>query len=69
MTRQLKFVLIFVFTLVMITPCCLAQIKDSNEDRLAFKSMHIFNLKAKYSADELQIDPHLSPFAVQNNMV
>ena len=55
MTRQYNFVLIFVFTLAMLTPCCLAQIKDSNEDQLAFKSMHIFNLKAKYSADELQI--------------
>ena len=55
MTRQLKFVLIFVFTLAMLTPCCFAQKNESNEDQLAFKSMHIFNLKEKYTADELQI--------------
>ena len=55
MTGQLKFVLIFVFMFAMLTPCCFAQQNDSNEDQLAFKSMHIFNLKAKYSVDELQI--------------
>ena len=55
MTRQLKFVLIFVFTLAMLTPCCFAQNKESNEDQLAFKTMHVFNLKPKYTADDLQI--------------
>jgi hypothetical protein len=55
MTRQLKFVLIFVFTLVVVTPCCFAQKKDSNGDPLAFKTMHVFNLKPKYTAADLQI--------------
>ena len=55
MTRQLKFILIFVFILIMVTPSCYAQKMDTKEDQLAFKTMHVFNLKPKYTADDLQI--------------
>ena len=55
MTRQLKFIVSFVFILIMLTPCCFAQKNDTMEDQAAFKTMHVFNLKPKYTADELQI--------------
>ena len=55
MTRQLKFILIFVFILTMVTPWCYAQKNNTMGDQLAFKTMHFFNLKPKYSADDLEI--------------
>jgi hypothetical protein len=55
MTRQLKSILVLVFILIMVTPFCLAQKTDAKEDQLAFKTMHVFNLKPKYTADDLQI--------------
>jgi len=55
MTKQLKFILILVFVLIMVAPGCYAQTMDTQEDQLAFKTMHVFNLKPKYSADDLQI--------------
>jgi hypothetical protein len=55
MTRQLKSILILVFILIMGTPSCFAQKKDTKEDQLAIKTMHVFNLKPKYTADDLQI--------------
>ena len=47
--------MIFVFAQIMLTPCCFAQKKETKEDQLAFKTMHVFNLKAKYTADDLQL--------------
>ncbi len=55
MTRHLKFILILVLILIMGTPFCFAQNTDTKENQLAIKTMHVFNLKAKYTADELQI--------------
>jgi len=55
MTGQLKFILISSFILIIVTSCCFAQTNDTKEDMLAFKSMHLFNLKPKYTIDELQI--------------
>ena len=54
MTRQIKFISIFVLVLIAISPCCFAQKKDMKEDQVPFKTIHHFNLKPKYSADELQ---------------
>jgi hypothetical protein len=55
MTRQLKYILIFVFILIMVTPWCYAQKNDTMGDQLAIKTMHFFNLKPKYSTDDLEI--------------
>ena len=55
MTRHLNFILIFVFILTMVTPCCFAQKEETNENQLAFKTLHVFNLKPEYTADDLQI--------------
>jgi len=52
MTRQTKF--IFIFLLIMVTPCCFAQKQNIKEDQVAYKTMHFFNLKPKYTADDLQ---------------
>jgi hypothetical protein len=55
MTRHLKSILVFVFILIMVTPFCFAQKTDTKEDQLAIKTMHVFNLKPKYTADDLRI--------------
>ena len=55
MTRHLKSILVLVFILIMVTPFCFAKKTDTKEDQLAFKTMHVFNLKPKYTADDLQI--------------
>ena len=55
MTRQIKFIFIFVFLLITVTPCCFAQKQKIKEDQVPYKTMHIFNLKPKYTADDLQI--------------
>ena len=55
MTKQVKFIIIFVFMLITFTPGCFAQKQDIQEDQVAFKTMHVFNLKPKYTADDLQI--------------
>jgi len=55
MTRHLKSILVLVFLLIMLTPFCFAQKTDTKEDQLAFKTMHVFNLKEKHTADDLQI--------------
>ena len=39
----------------MVTPCCFAQKEETKEDQFAFKTMHLFNLKPKYTIYELQI--------------
>jgi len=54
MTTRLYTIWILGFLLVMISSTCIAQMKETNEDQLAFKTMHVFNLKPKYTADELQ---------------
>ena len=53
MTRQIKFTLSFL--LITITPCCFAQKQNNKEDQVPYKTMHFFNLKPKYTADDLQI--------------
>jgi hypothetical protein len=53
MTTQVKF--IFVFVLITLTPCCYAQKQDIKEDQVPYKTVHFFNLKPKYTADDLQI--------------
>ena len=55
MTRHLRSILVLVFILIMFTPFCFAQKTDTKEDQLAFKTLHVFNLKPKYTADDLQI--------------
>ena len=55
MTSQIKFNFIFVLLLITGTPCCFAQKQDIKEDQVAYKSMHYFNLKPKYTADDLEI--------------
>ena len=55
MTWQTKFILIFIFILKTVTPCCFAQKQSLKEDQVPYKTMHFFNLKPKYSADDLQI--------------
>jgi len=53
MTHRIKF--IFVITLIMVTPWCFAQKQGIQKDQVPYKTMHFFNLKPKYSADDLQI--------------
>jgi len=48
------FHLILVLILIIGTSTCFAQIQETNEDQLAFKTMHVFNLKPECTADELQ---------------
>ncbi len=55
MTTRLDSILILVFIFIMGSSSCFAQIKETNEDQLAFKTLHVFNLKPKYTADDLQI--------------
>jgi hypothetical protein len=55
MAKLIKFIFIFVFILITFTPRCFAQKQDIQEDQVSFKTMHIFNLKPKYTADDLQI--------------
>ncbi len=47
--------MVLVFILIMVSPFCFAQKTDTKEDQLAIKTMHVFNLKPKYTADDLQI--------------
>ena len=53
MTRQIKFILSFL--LITVTPGCFAQKQNIKEDQVEYKTMHFFNLKPKYTADDLQI--------------
>ena len=53
MTRQIKFIISFL--LITVTPCSFAQKQGIKEDQVPYKTMHFFNLKPKYSADDLQI--------------
>lgn len=52
---RLYTILILGFILLMVSSACFAQTNETNENQLAIKSMHIFNLKPKYTADDLQI--------------
>ena len=54
MTKHIKFIFTAAFILIMGTSFCFAQRKDIMEDQVPIKSMHFFNLKSKYSADDLQ---------------
>ena len=53
MTSRIKF--IFVFLAITFATCCFAQKQGIKEDQVAHKTMHFFDLKPKYSADDLQI--------------
>jgi hypothetical protein len=55
MNIQIKSIFISVFILVMVAPCCFAQKQDIKKDQVAFKTMHVFNLKSKYTTDDLQV--------------
>ena len=53
MTRQAKFIIILI--LMTVSPYCFAQDQDKIEDQVAFKTIHFFNLRPKYSENEMQI--------------
>jgi len=53
MTRQAKFTIILI--LMTVSPYCFAQDQAKTEDQVAFKTIHFFNLKPKYSENEMQI--------------
>ena len=55
MTARVYTILILGFILLMGSSTCFAQMKETNENQLAFKTLHVFNLKPKYTADDLQI--------------
>lgn len=53
MTWQVKFIIIFI--LMTVAPYCVAQDQATTEDQVAFKTIHFFNLRSNYTADEMQI--------------
>ncbi len=53
MTKQLNFIIVLI--LIVATPVCFAQKQEAKGDQVAFKTMHNFNLKPKYTANDLQI--------------
>ena len=53
MTRQVEFIIIVI--LITLTPYCSAQEQAGINDQVAFKTIHLFNLKPNYTADEMQL--------------
>lgn len=53
MTRHAKFIIILI--LMIVSPYCFAQDQAETEDQVAFKTIHFFNLKSNYTANEMQI--------------
>jgi hypothetical protein len=47
-----RVVSIFVLVLFLITPYCIAQESSAYQDQVPFKTIHIFNLRPKFSADD-----------------
>jgi hypothetical protein len=55
MPMRSKSVFIYVLLLILLTPLCNAQKQTTKEDQVPFKTIHIFNLKPKYTADDAQV--------------
>jgi len=53
MTRQARFIIILI--LMAVSPYCYSQDQAKTEDQVAFKTIHYFNLKPKYSENEMQV--------------
>ena len=53
MTRQANCIIIFI--LMTVTSYCFAQDQDRKEDQVAFKTLHFFNLRSKYTENEMQV--------------
>ena len=54
MTVQTKHIVFYICVLIMVTPHGLAQNQSINKEQAAYKTMHIFNLKPKYTVDDIQ---------------
>lgn len=53
MTRQAKFIIILI--LMTVSPYGIAQDQGRIEDQVAFKTIHFFNLKSKFTENEMQV--------------
>ena len=52
---QAKIIFIGVLILITATPCTKAQKQVPDGDQVAFKTIHVFNLRPKFSSDDMQV--------------